>query len=342
MHDVPRRRRAPDRRAAQRRSPHGLLRELPSAEAGAERLPDLSLLMDRRSFIKLTAVSGSAAALASCGNPEHQIIRFLPDEELAPGVAEWRPGVCSLCSSGCGLTVRVMPADVDTTRNGQRGVVRVGVAKKLEGLPAHPVNQGALCPRGQAAIQLTYHPDRIAQPLKRLGSRGEGTFEPIAWDAAIGELVSKLDALEGNQRSLAILTGAGRSHRARLLEQFAAKFGAPPPVAYEFFADDVLRRANLLSFGREQLPTFDLAKARFVIGFGADFLGTWNSPVAQGAAYGRMRQGRPGVRGAFVQVEPRMTPTGAVADEWIPAAPGTEGVLALSLAHVIVKEKLGA
>jgi anaerobic selenocysteine-containing dehydrogenase len=298
--------------------------------------------MDRRSFIKLTAVSGSAAALASCGNPEHQIIRFLPDEELAPGIAEWRPGVCPLCSSGCGLTVRVMPADVETTRNGQRGVVRAGVAKKLEGLPAHPVNQGALCARGQAAIQLTYHPDRIAQPLKRSGSRGEGKFEPIAWDAAIAELVGKLDALDGSRSSLAILTGTRRSHRARLFEQFAAKFGAPPPIAYDFFADDVLRRANLLSFGREQLPTFDLANARFAISFGADFLGTWNSPVAQAAAYGRMRQGRPGVRGAFVQIEPRMTPTGAVADEWIPAAPGTEGVLALSLAHVIVKEQLGA
>jgi anaerobic selenocysteine-containing dehydrogenase len=298
--------------------------------------------MDRRSFIKLTAVSGGAAALASCGNPEHQVIRFLPEEELAPGIAEWRPGVCPLCSSGCGLTVRVMPADVETTRNGEHGVVRLGVAKKFEGLPAHPVNQGALCARGQAAIQLTYHPDRIAQPLKRSGSRGDGKFAPIAWDAAIAELVSKLDALDGNQRSLTILTGSRRSHRTRLFEQFAAKFGAPPPVAYELFGDDVLRRANLLSFGREQLPTFDLANARFVIGFGADFLGTWNSPVAQAAAYGRMRQGSPGVRGAFAQVEPRMSPTGAVADQWIPAAPGTEGVLALSLAHVILKEKLGA
>src|SRR5581483_2325550 len=201
------------------------------------------------SFIKLTAVSGSAAALASCGNPEHQIIRFLPEEELAPGVAEWRPGVCPLCRGGCGLTVRVMPADVDTTRNGQHGVIRLPVAKKFEGLPAHPVNQGTLCARGQAAIQLTYHPDRIAQPLKRSGSRGDATFEPIAWDAAIAELVGKLDALEGNPRALAILTGARRWHRARLFEQFAAKLGAPAPIAYEFFADDVLRRANLLSFG---------------------------------------------------------------------------------------------
>src|SRR5207253_3191907 len=101
-----------------------------------------------------------------------------------------------------------------------------------------------------------------------------------------------------------------------------------------------LRTANALSFGREQLPTIDLARARYVIGFGADFLGTWNSPVAQGAAYGDMRRGRAGVRGAFVQVETRMTQTGANADEWVAIRPGTEGVLALGLAHVILREKL--
>ena len=110
--------------------------------------------------------------------------------------------------------------------------------------------------------------------------------------------------------------------------------------SFELFGDDVLRRANALSFGREQLPTFDLANARYVLSFGADFLGTWNSPVAQSAAYGDMRQGRPGVRGWFVQVESRMSQTGANADEWVPVTPGTEGVLALGLAHVIIANKL--
>src|SRR5579872_6991659 len=159
--------------------------------------------MDRRTFIKLTAITGTSTTLASCGVPEHQIIRFVPDEELTPGVAEWRPGVCPLCSSGCGLTVRVMEADVDTTRNGQQGVVRMGVVKKLEGEPKHPVNRGGLCARGQASIQLTYHPDRIVQPLKRRGTRAEGQFDVITWDAATAELTQKLDALAsaGNQQA---------------------------------------------------------------------------------------------------------------------------------------------
>ncbi len=297
--------------------------------------------MDRRGFIKLTAITGTSATLASCGSPENQLIRFIPDEDLTPGIAEQKPGVCPLCGAGCGTTVRVMQGDTEVVRNGQAGVVTVGLAKKLEGNPTHPVNQGALCPRGQAAIQVTYHPERITQPHKWRGARGSGDFQPITWDEAIGELVSHLDTLAlGKQASLACWTRPGASTRHDLFALFLARFGAPPPTSFALFSDDVLRRANLMSFGREQLPTFDLGSSRYVIAFGADFLGTWNSPVAQSAAYGRMRQGRPGIRGAFVQVEPRMSLTGASADEWVPIRPGTEGVLALGLAHVILRDKL--
>jgi len=298
--------------------------------------------MDRRSFIKLTAVTGTSAALASCGNPENQLIRFVPDEDIVPGVAVWKPGVCPLCAAGCGLTVRVMDADADAVRNGQAGVVRILAAKKLEGSPAHPINQGGLCARGQAAIQVTYHPDRITQPLKRAGNRGDGRYDAISWDAALAEIVSRLDALEdaGNQKALAFVVRRGPSHRAALIAQFLGRYGAPGPTTYELFGDDVLRRANGLSFGHEQLPTFDLPNARLVLGFGADFLGTWNSPVSQGHGYGLMRQGRPGIRGAFVQIESRMTQTGANADEWLPVRPGTEGILALGLAHVILGARL--
>src|SRR5688572_29400138 len=106
--------------------------------------------MDRRSFIKLTAITGTSAALASCGNPENEIIRFLPAEDIVPGVATMKPSVCTLCASGCGLTVRLMMADADVVRNGQAGVVRIHAAKKLEGSAEHPINHGTLCARGQA------------------------------------------------------------------------------------------------------------------------------------------------------------------------------------------------
>jgi anaerobic selenocysteine-containing dehydrogenase len=298
--------------------------------------------MDRRSFIKLTAVSGTSAALASCGNPENTLIRFVPDEDIVPGMAIWKPSVCPLCPAGCGLTVRVMDADADVVRNGQAGVLKILAAKKLEGGAEHPINRGGLCARGQAAIQVTYHPDRITQPLKRSGERGDGRYDAISWDDALAEIVARLDALAaaGNQKALAFVARPGASHRSALIARFLQRYGAPGAMTGELFGDDVLRRANGLSFGREQLPTFDLANARYVLNFGSDFLGTWNSPVAQSVGYGLMRQGRPGIRGAFVQVEARMSQTGANADEWVPVKPGTEGALALGLANVIIGAKL--
>ncbi len=298
--------------------------------------------MERRDFLKVSALVGAATALDSCGNPEHHLIRFVPEENLIPGVATWKPSICPACSAGCGVQVRVMEGEAEVVRNAQLGLTRMGLAKKLEGNPQHPISQGKLCPRGQAAIQLAYHPDRLTDPLKRAGPRGSGQFEKISWDEALKELVSQLATLESaNQAaSLAFLTRPLRGDLGQLVELFLAAFGAPPPINFELFDESVLKRANELSFGRSQLPTLDLARSSYMISFGADFLGTWNSPVAQARAYGEMRQGRPGVRGKFVQVEPRMSQTGANADEWIPARPGTEGVLALGIAHVILKEKL--
>jgi anaerobic selenocysteine-containing dehydrogenase len=298
--------------------------------------------MERRDFLKITALTGAAATLDACGRPDTQLIRFLPEEELTPGVAVWKPSVCTMCGAGCGLIVRVMDGLAEVERNGQRGLVRMGLAKKLEGNPQHPVNAGKLCARGQAGLQIVYHPDRLKSPLKRSGERGTGQFQPIGWDEAINELAGQLSMLRqsGNARSLAFWGAPIQGQRRELVEGFLAAYGAPPMLAYEAIDEAVLRRANLLSFGRAALPTLDLARADYLISFGADFLGTWNSPVSQSIGYGEMRQGREGRRGRFVQVESRMSQTGACADQWIPCRPGTEGALALGIAHVILRERL--
>jgi menaquinone reductase, molybdopterin-binding-like subunit len=298
--------------------------------------------MERRNFLKISVLSGAAATLGACGSPEQQLIRFVPEEELVPGIATWKPSVCTLCSAGCGLLVRVMQGDAEVVRHGKTGIIKMGLAKKLEGNPQHPVNLGKLCARGQAGLQVVYHPDRITHPLKRTGARGSGEFQEITWDDALKELGGHLGALQSSKTtgSLAFLARPLRGQRRELIERFLKAFGAPPAVWYEPFDEAVLRAANLQSFGHAALPTFDLARADYVISFGADFLGTWNSPVAQSVGYGEMRRGRAGRRGKFVQVESRMSQTGANADEWIPCKPGTEGVLALGIAHVILSEKL--
>ncbi len=93
----------------------------------------------------------------------------------------------------------------------------------------------------------------------------------------------------------------------------------------------------MLLDGGPNLPLFDLGQADVLYSFGANFNETWISPVAYGRAYGQMR-GRPlGTRGYFVQFEPRMSATAAVADKWVPVAPGTEGLVALALGAIITE-----
>lgn len=290
--------------------------------------------MDRRHFIKLTAISGTTAALTACGSPENQIIRFIPEEDLVPGVATWKPSICPLCNAGCGVIARVMEGDAEVFRNGQAGVIRMGLAKKLEGNPEDPISQGKLCARGQAAIQITYHPDRIGNPKIVAGLRGQSEFSDLTWTDAIKGLTGQLDKLAAanEQGSVAFLTRPGHSRRLELIADILQRFGSKPPVTYELFSDEVLRRANAISFGSHQLPTYDLANARYVISFGADFLGTWNSAVAHSAAYGRRRQGQQGVRPKFVHVDARLSQTAANADEFVACRPGTEGLLALAIA----------
>jgi anaerobic selenocysteine-containing dehydrogenase len=298
--------------------------------------------MERRDFLKVTVLTGATAALSGCEKPAQRLVRFIPEEDLVPGVATWKPSVCTLCPAGCGLMVRVLQGEAEVVRNGKPGTIQMGLAKKLEGNPNHPVNQGKLCARGHAGLQITYHPDRIGSPLRRSGPRGSGSFQPATWEESLSEVVSRLRELRSENRpeNLRFLSGCLRGQRHQLVRKFLTAFGAPPAMVFDPLDEPVLRQANLLSFGQAAMPSFDLAHTSYVISFGADFLGTWNSPVAQSVGYGEMRQGRPGSRGKFIQVEQRMSQTGANADEWIAPRPGTEGVMALGLAHVVLKEKL--
>jgi anaerobic selenocysteine-containing dehydrogenase len=247
----------------------------------------------------------------------------VPPEDYAPGIATWYNTVCNQCSAGCGISVRT----------------REGRAKKIEGNPVHPVNQGRLCARGQAGLNALYNPDRIRSPLKRVGERGDGTFEAISWDEALTTVAGRLGRLkiEDQADRVQLLTGRIRGHLGDLFEQFITLLGSDRYVQYDFTDPASLRLANRLSFGIEHLPYYDIANSDFLLSFGADYLGTWLSPVHYSLGYGRLRQGRE-QRGKCVQIEPRMSLSGANADEWIAAVPGSEGILALGIARLLVAD----
>ena len=193
--------------------------------------------MERRTFLNFTILSGAALALEGCSDRATQLVRFIPEEDLVPGVAIWKPGVCAMCSAGCGIQVRVMEGDAEVVRNGQFGSSKWDLAKKLAGNPEHPVNHGKLCARGEAGLQVTFNPDRIKHPLKRAGQRGSGQFTQVSWDEALQELLTHLQPLasQHESKSLAFLTVPQRGQRGVLIERFLSGFDRPELVTFETF-----------------------------------------------------------------------------------------------------------
>src|SRR5437867_1719812 len=124
------------------------------------------------------------------------------------------------------------------------------------------------------------------------------------------------------------------------MSEFLRALGSERCDREEPLGAPVLREANRRVFGRHELEVHDLENAHSILSFGADILGAHTSPVRYNLGLGHFRQGRPGERGKFVQVEGRFSLSAANADEWLPARPGTEGDVALALAHTICKEEL--
>jgi len=286
------------------------------------------LKVDRRRFLGLAVGAAAGTALGVPGGRFLADVLSSGDTSLYPpkGPEEFILSVCAMCPGGCGLRAR---------RISERVV-------KLEGNPLHPVNAGRLCPKGQAALQSLYHPDRVPGPLLRKGPRGSlQSFERVSWERALAEIGQRLRSLRDGRRpeSLVLLRGGSGGTGSRVARRFLQAFGSPNDVALDR-GEEAASLALWLTQGVRAVPAYDLASTDYVLSLGGAMLEASSSPVHMARAYGQFRQGRTGRRGKFVQVEPRLSITASSADEWIPVRPGTEGVFALGVAGVLVSEGL--
>ncbi len=285
----------------------------------------MSKKISRRDFLKLAGAGGAAAALTGCG-PASRYVRREPYTQMPeythPGKSTYFATTCFECSAGCGLLVRTFQ----------------GRAIKVEGNPYHPVSGGKTCARGQATVEGLYNPDRVQGPLRV--ARGAAN-ESINWDQAIGVVAGALTQYQPDE--IAFLLGMAPDHLFDLVSELAAAGGARPPLRFGalgmFEARNTLLKATGRVFAQEAMPFFDMANADVVFSFGANYLETWVSPVAQARAFSSMRRGKPGRRGYIVHFEPRMSQTASVADEWVPIAPGTEGLVAAALGIMVAEAR---
>jgi len=289
----------------------------------------MSKNISRRDFLKLAgAGAATTAVLTGCGPASRYVEReqYLQMPEYHyNGQSTYYATTCRECAAGCGLIVRTYQ----------------GRAIKVEGNPAHPVNLGKTCPRGQVTLQGLYNPDRVTGPVQR-DQRGEPGTTGMEWDAAI-QVVA--DALADNQPAeIAFLIGMAPDHLFDLVSDLANGAGITPPVRFGalsmFETRATLARAAESVFGQASVPFFDLGGAEVVFSFGANFLETWLSPVSYSREFSEMRKGvSTGKRGYFVQFEPRMSQTASKADEWIPLRPGTEGLVALAIGRLVAEAR---
>lgn len=277
------------------------------------------MAISRRDFLAGAAGAGVGFGL---GGFSHQFP--FPSPRLGP---DWRPGketfvpsTCLLCPAHCGIRARLVD----------------GVFTRIDGNPLHPVNQGGLCPKGRAGIQLLYHPGRLKGPVRRVRAPGSDAFEPISWDAALDQLAAALRSArsEGAAGSVEWLVGDVSGVMRDLISAFSSAYGTSRVTVddYRDGASDVLR----MSQGIAAPPAYDLDASDLVVSFGAALAEAW--PALPKAA--RARDAEPGRRPRWVQVDVRLSRTAAGADQWIPVKPGSYGTLALGLAYLIAKEGL--
>jgi anaerobic selenocysteine-containing dehydrogenase len=280
--------------------------------------------LTRREFLKVsTAAAGSAAVMSGLQSllavgrvqaDQGQLVTSTDDQII--------PGVCLLCPSGCGVITRVA--------NGR--------AVKLEGNPMHPINLGALCPKGQAAPELLYNPDRLTGPIQRVGDRGSGEWKSISWEEAIQQVAAKLNQLrdEGHPERAVLMHGEARGQLQPFLKRFMQAVGSPNVVSRESLNVAAAKMAMYLTQGIYDMPAYDLENSNYILSFGASMLEAGPVPQRMVSGYAYLRQGR-AERGKVVIIDPRQGVSGAKADEWIPIVPGTDAALALGMAHVIIR-----
>lgn len=290
----------------------------------------MSANINRRTFLKLGGASAAAAAvLTGCG-PAARYVTRKPYYEMPEfgkvGVSTYYATTCLECPAGCGLVMRTME----------------GRALKAEGNPNHPVNAGKICSRGLTIVQGLYNPDRIQNPIRREQRGGEGTV--MEWEEAFDVVRDALQTGSG----AAFLLGAGSDHLYELVAELGPAIGAQGPTRYSaasmFDGRVSLMIAMMELYGEPFLPHFDIGASDVVFSFGADFMSGWLSPVSYARAYGRFRRGDvTRKRGTLISFEPRMSTASGAADQWIPVAPGSEGLVARAIAFLAgMDDSIGA
>jgi molybdopterin-containing oxidoreductase family iron-sulfur binding subunit len=249
-------------------------------------------------------LASGASLLNSC-LPERQtekIIPYLvpPDDGVIPGQALYTSTTCTECPAGCGISARTVDYQVG----------------KLEGAAASPINDGALCLRGQASLSRLRHPDRIRTPLQK---DAQGEFQEVSWDHAYSGVIGAMRDDSG--RKNAYLSSRTTGSLSNLIEEFCGVTATERLPEFETFSYAAIREANVIVFGRGEVPSYRIDEADFLLTIGADVLETFVSPVSHATQLARAKK-RPEFE--WYHAEPHVSLTGMQAKHRFVVSPRSE------------------
>src|SRR5688572_8936537 len=221
-------------------------------------------------------------------------------------------------------------------RCGIRVHLRGGEIRYIDGNPEHPINKGVICAKGASGIMKQYSPARLTRPLKRRqgSERGAGEFEPIEWEEAFSLMAERLSRIRSTDpKRFALFTG--RDQMQALTGLFARQFGTPNYAAHGGFCSVNMAAGMIYTIGGSFWefggPDLERAKLFVMIGTAEDH---HSNPLKIAISKFKRRGGR------FISINPVRTGYSAIADEWVPIKPGTDGALLLALCNEIVQRGL--
>jgi sulfite dehydrogenase (quinone) subunit SoeA len=234
--------------------------------------------------------------------------------------SEVKTTTCYMCACRCGLRVHL----------------RDGKPSYIDGNPAHPLNKGVICAKGASGLMKQNSPARLTRPLRRKAGaeRGTGEFEPISWDEAFAMLEQRLGGIRATDpKKFALFTG--RDQMQALTGLFARQFGTPNYAAHGGFCSVNMAAGMIYTIGGSFWefggPDLERAKLFVMLGTAEDH---HSNPLKIAIAKFKRDGGR------FVSINPVRTGYSAIADEWVPIRPGTDGALLLAFNHEVVAQGL--
>lgn len=274
---------------------------------------------NRRDFLKYFGFSISAVALAACNKaPVKYAIPYVEKPaNVTPGLPLYYASTCGACNTGCGVLVKV----------------REGRPIKLEGNPDSDISKGALCGTGQASILSLYDTNRLSNPL------GPDKSEISDWKKVDAAIISKLKEVAASGKEIAVVVDKTNSPSFnKALEFFLQQYPTAKVYEYQPVSYSGLLLANEASFGKKAIPTYRFEAAEVIVSFGADFLGTWISPVEYSKGYRANRVPKEGKMSQHIQFEALLSLTGANADYRFPMKESKEGIYLVSLYNKLAQK----